>query len=126
MRSVVNGYVFPKAPSASRLALSFLRFVHPAWRSSQMKAVELFSGAVAEYRLRVESPHLSVGPRARFVERLASPTLYEEESQLDGLLTQAVTLLQPLANPFPMFVFLTATQKTRATSRTIKVYSTRP
>jgi hypothetical protein len=37
-----------------------------------------------------------------------------------------VTLLQPLANWLPMLVFLIATQKTKATKTTIKVYSTNP
>ena len=51
---------------------------------------------------------------------------YEDEVQDDGSLTQTVTLLQPLANSLPMFVFLMATQKTKATKTTIKVYSTKP
>jgi hypothetical protein len=46
--------------------------------------------------------------------------------QLDGSLTQTVTLLQPLASSLPMFVFLMATQNTNATKTTIKVYSTKP
>src|SRR5690349_9093715 len=53
-------------------------------------------------------------------------TFYEDEVQDDGSLTQTVTLLQPLANSLPMFVFLMATQKTKATKTTIKVYSTKP
>jgi len=51
---------------------------------------------------------------------------YEDEVQDEGSLTQTVTLLQPLANSLPMFVFLMATQKTKATKTTIKVYSTKP
>jgi hypothetical protein len=51
---------------------------------------------------------------------------YEAESQLAGVPTQDVTLLQPLANELPMSVFLIATQKTKATKTTIKVYSTKP
>ena len=51
---------------------------------------------------------------------------YELEVQLGGSPTQAATLLQPLAKVFPMLVFLIATQKTKATNRTIKVYSTKP
>ena len=51
---------------------------------------------------------------------------YEDEVQLSGVPTQAVTLLQPLAKPLPMLVFLMATQKTSATRTTIKVYSTKP
>ena len=53
-------------------------------------------------------------------------TFYEDEVQDDGSLTQTVTLLQPLANSLPIFVFLMATQKTKATKTTIKVYSTKP
>src|SRR6266480_1119384 len=51
---------------------------------------------------------------------------YEAESQLDGLPTQAVTLLHPELKPLPISVFLMATQKTRATKTTINVYSTKP
>src|SRR4029078_5696271 len=51
---------------------------------------------------------------------------YEDEVQDEGSLTQTVTLPQPLANSLPMFVFLMATQKTKATKTTIKVYSTKP
>src|SRR5918996_364903 len=43
-----------------------------------------------------------------------------------GVATHDATLLQPLANWLPMFVLLMATQKTRATRRTINVYSTKP
>jgi hypothetical protein len=51
---------------------------------------------------------------------------YEAESQPEGLPTQLVTLLQPLAKELPILVFLIATQKTKATRTTIKVYSTKP
>src|ERR1044071_3116916 len=51
---------------------------------------------------------------------------YEDEVQDDGSLTQTVTLLQPLANSLPIFVFLIATQNTKATKTTINVYSTKP
>jgi hypothetical protein len=51
---------------------------------------------------------------------------YDAESQLDGEPTQAVTLLQPLAIWLPMLVFLIPNQKTKATKRTINVYSTKP
>lgn len=51
---------------------------------------------------------------------------YEDEEQFAASPTQAVILLQPAANPLPMLVFLIATQKTRATRTTIKVYSTKP
>src|SRR5947208_9090803 len=51
---------------------------------------------------------------------------YEAESQLEGVPTQAVILLQPEAKPLPISVFLMATQKTRATKTTINVYSTKP
>ena len=63
---------------------------------------------------------------AAFEPRHSTPEFYDAESQLAGVPTQAVTLLQPLAKPLPIFVFLIATQKTRATSTTIKVYSTKP
>jgi hypothetical protein len=61
--------------------------------------------------------------RAKALERTRN---YEDELQADGLVTQSVTLLQPAANPLPILVLLMATQKTRATSTTIKVYSTKP
>ena len=66
--------------------------------------------------------------RAWMPEVLASgiQEFYEDEVQVDGSLTQTVTLLQPLANSLPMFVFLMATQNTKATKTTIKVYSTKP
>lgn len=51
---------------------------------------------------------------------------YELESQPAGELTQLAILLVPLASWSPMLVFLIATQNTKATSTTIKVYSTKP
>ena len=60
----------------------------------------------------------------RIMTRRQSP--YEVDVHASGVPTQAVTLLQPLANWLPMFVFLIATQKTKATRTTIRVYSTKP
>jgi hypothetical protein len=49
-----------------------------------------------------------------------------DPAQLNGLVRQVVTEPQELVSAVPTFACLTATQKTNATRRTIKVYSTKP
>jgi hypothetical protein len=49
-----------------------------------------------------------------------------DPAQLNGLVRQLVTEPQEVDNAPPTFACLTATQKTNATRRTIKVYSTKP
>ncbi len=51
---------------------------------------------------------------------------YDPLAQLNGLVRQLVTEPQELVNAVSTFAVLTATQKTNATRRTIKVYSTKP
>ena len=48
------------------------------------------------------------------------------DAQLNGLVRHEVTEPQEVDNAPPTFAVLTATQKTNATRRTIKVYSTKP
>ena len=75
---------------------------------------------------RINKPrrHHRSGRSVQNLTRRQSP--YEVDVHASGVPTQAVTLLQPLANWLPMFVFLIATQKTKATRTTIRVYSTKP
>jgi hypothetical protein len=49
-----------------------------------------------------------------------------DPAQLNGVVRQVVTEPQEFDNAVPTFACLTATQKTNATRRTIKVYSTKP
>ena len=51
---------------------------------------------------------------------------FYDPAQLNGLVRQVVTEPQELVNAVSTFAVLTATQKTNATRRTIKVYSTKP
>ena len=51
---------------------------------------------------------------------------YDAELQAEGFVRQSVTSVHDAVRALPMLVPFTATQKTNATKRTIKVYSTKP
>ena len=51
---------------------------------------------------------------------------YDPELQENGVVTQSVILLQLLARSPPTLVSFMATQKTKATKKTMSMYSTNP
>ena len=101
----------------------------PALLLGRLHVIKNFVNEISTFFLKSQFARLGRGqsPKYPAAQILEQPkAAYEEESQAEGFPTQAVTLLQPLANWLPMLVCLIATQKTKATSTTIKVYSTKP
>ena len=131
------------ASMAFGLVFAYLTIVTGRWLFGRSELCETAAGMIKLWRpaeafktrnISLQSRAGSYSFRHIFREGEPLPEMaavpdrnYEAESQLDGVETQSVILLQPdSGNPLPILVLLIASQKTNATSTTIKVYSTKP